>query len=412
MSFEERPLHSLLEDAATGTWGAPADSATDGFPVLRSTNIHKGTLVLDDVALRAVSDEAAVRFALRDGDILVTTSSGSSELIGKNCLFHQPPDDRTYLFSNFTLRLRPDQSQIVPAYLYYYLNSGRAKDELKGIHNTTSGLRNLNTTLYLDQPVPLAPLPQQRHIVELLDRADDLRRKRAETDRLASHIVQALFRKMFGDPITNPMKWPAGSIGDVTLRTQYGTSKPANREGKGVLVIRMNNITADGYLDLSELKHVELEEEEVGKYLLHEGDLLFNRTNSIDLVGKTGLWDSSVEAVAASYIVRVELDRTKAVPAYVWAWMNMPSTRKAMMAQARRAVGMANLNAEELRALPLLLPDLVSQEEFSAYLGRLLVARSRARQAQAVVGTLFEVIVRRAFSGSLAAGTRVPETEH
>jgi type I restriction enzyme S subunit len=84
----------------------------------------------------------------------------------------------------------------------------------------------------------------------------------------------------------------------------------------------MGNVTYDGSLDTTDLKHIEIEDDEREKAAVHHGDILFNRTNSKELVGKTGLWDGRFEAVAASYFIRLRVDRRICHPAYLWAFMN------------------------------------------------------------------------------------------
>ena len=117
-------LKGLLLDARSGTWGSAPDGSKPVFPVLRSTNIQDGKLVVDNSALRTVSDKTAEKYLLAPGDILVTTSSGSPSLIGKNAIIEDlPGNNGKYLFSNFTYRLRPASSHVLPKFLYYYLNS-------------------------------------------------------------------------------------------------------------------------------------------------------------------------------------------------------------------------------------------------------------------------------------------------
>src|SRR4030042_1113974 len=143
-------LRNIVE-ASSGIWGEPPLNNGTDTPVLRSTNIHAGRLVLDEIAERSLPHHLIERYRLQDGDIIVTSSSGSSHLIGKCAIFYQPTDEPPYLFSNFTQRLRPNHHVVSPRYLYYYLLSPRAKAELNRIHTTTSGLRNLNIPLYLQQ---------------------------------------------------------------------------------------------------------------------------------------------------------------------------------------------------------------------------------------------------------------------
>jgi type I restriction enzyme, S subunit len=242
--------------------------------------------------------------------------------------------------------------------------------------------------------------------VELLEQADGLRRKRAEADALADRILPALFHEMFGDPATNPQGWPRVRLGDVILETAYGTSNPSNANREGLPVLRMNNISSCGQLQLADLKHVVLEEAEAEKHLLADGDLLFNRTNSKELVGKTGHWRGAFPAVAASYLIRVRVDTSQVVPDFVWAWMNTPYFKQRLFDISRRAVGMANINATELRAMPITIPDILRQQRFSDRLRSLENLADQRQLATLQLNTLLRTMLHRAFTGELTAKWR------
>ncbi|MCY3792232.1 MAG: restriction endonuclease subunit S, partial [Gemmatimonadetes bacterium] len=143
MEWPRLRLEQLLLDARSGTWGSAPDESKSVYPVLRSTNIQDGKLVIDNPALRTLSENTVEKYLLVKGDILVTTSSGSSRLLGKNAIIEElPRNNGKYVFSNFTWRLRPATSHVIPKFLYYYLNSPTARTELERIQSTTSGLRN------------------------------------------------------------------------------------------------------------------------------------------------------------------------------------------------------------------------------------------------------------------------------
>jgi hypothetical protein len=120
---------------------------------------------------------------------------------------------------------------------------------------------------------------------------------------------------MFGDPVENPMGWENGTIRDIVTEVKYGTSKPAD-EGGQYPYLRMNNITYEGQLDVSNLKYIDVPEREIEKYIVRKGDVLFNRTNSKELVGKTCVFDLDEPMIIAGYIIRVRTNN-RAVPAYI-----------------------------------------------------------------------------------------------
>jgi type I restriction enzyme S subunit len=276
-----------------------------------------------------------------------------------------------------------------------------------------TGVPGLNRNDAYKLKIPLPPLSEQRKIVEILDRADALRKKRAEADAKAERILPALFIKMFGDPALNPRGWPDKTLDDIIIETKYGTSTRANTDGKGVPVLRMNNIDSRGRLDLTKLKYVDLKAQKLSKYELKSGDLLFNRTNSRELVGKTGLWQGEIKAIPASYLIRVRVDQTKVLPEYVWAYMNTPFLKQILYDTARRSIGMANINAQELRSLPILIPpDLESQQPFTEMIARLdLLTVKQAADANAKLDNLFELLLHRAFSGELTTKWREEHKE-
>ncbi len=292
-----------------------------------------------------------------------------------------------------------------PAFVFYFLFSKRGQAEIhKDFRGATIG--GISRQFPKKVNIPLPPPSEQRRIVEILDQADALRKKRAEADAKAARILPALFYKMFGDPATNPKGWKVVKLGDVVLETQYGTSVRSNTLGQGLPVLRMNNINFNGYLDLTDLKYVDLPKREREKYLLTKGDILFNRTNSKELVGKTGLWRGEMEAVPASYLIRVRVDRNFVLPEFIWAYMNCPFVKQLLLNKARRAIGMANINARELRSLPLILPDRGSQEAFAEHIAALELLRSQRNRTALVIDQLFETLLHRAFTGDLTAKWR------
>ncbi len=256
--------------------------------------------------------------------------------------------------------------------------------------------------------IPLPSLSEQRRIVEILDQADQLRKLRTDADKKAERILPALFNKMFGDPAINPMGWDTGVLGDVILDAAYGTSERAcEMVTAGIPVLKMNNIEYWGRLNLRNLKYIENGNGQLDRYLLKKGDILFNRTNSSDLVGKTGLWNCELErAVPASYLIRLRVDAAKAIPEYIWAYMNTPFMKQNLLNKARRAIGMANINAQEVRSFPLMLPDIKEQERFSEKLVNIKALAPIREAASDKTQELFNLLLQRAFSGTLTASWR------
>lgn len=346
--------------------------------------------------------------AVRVGGAKLAESDSVLVVVRSGVLVHRLPLARTsarVAFNQDIKAINPITPHLSSAYLLRYLQSMESAILNRGVkkgatvHSVQGG--------YLEGLlVPLPPLSEQRRIVELLDQTDALRRKRAEADATAEHIRPALFRQMFGDPALNPKRWPQKTIGSVIRDTAYGTSVRASPEPPGVPVLRMNNITPSGQLDLTDLKYAEFDDVELEKQTLHPGELLFNRTNTKELVGKTGLWQGEMTAVAASYLIRVWPAPEHISPEFLWAWMNTRFVKQRLFDLARRAVGMANINASELRSLPVVVPPLDLQRAFSHHISRLNELALQRKGSCRRIDELFQLMLHNAFTGALTVRWR------
>ncbi|MCB9365896.1 MAG: restriction endonuclease subunit S [Calditrichaeota bacterium] len=406
MNWQYTSLSTALVEAQTGIWGAPPLENDTDHPVLRSTNIHEGALVLDDIAMRQVTKKAAERYQLRNGDILITTSSGSERLIGKNAFFEQPSDGRQYLFSNFTLRCRPNSKVVSPRYLFYFLNSTKAKAELIRIQSTTSGLRNLNVSLYLLQQIPIPPQSEQKRIVEILDQADTVRKLRNEADANTEQVLPAMFNKMFGDPAINPYDWPVVEMAEVIADTRNGLYKPVTFYGSGITILKMYNIK-NGALDLSRIDQIRLDQSELESYSLQPGDILLNRVNTPELVGKCAVITEELgPAVFESKNIRVRIVPDLSTPEYISYYLNCPFGRRSLQTGVKHAIGMATINNTDLRQVQVPLPPISMQSQWSSLVRDFRANVANQRESRNAINNIFTLLLQRAFTGELTAKWR------
>lgn len=202
-----------------------------------------------------------------------------------------------------------------------------------------------------------------------------------------------------------PEGWSLVALQDVLHRIQYGTSVRAVKNLKnGVPVLRMGNIQ-DGLIDLSDLKMIARQAENIPAFRLERGDILFNRTNSPELVGKAAVFDHDIEAVFASYLVRIRCDESLVSSRYVCAWINSPWGRQWARTVRTDCVSQSNINASKLLTLPLPAPPLAEQEEIvrrmEALFGLADAIEKRVEAAWAQVEKLPRTILERAFRGEL-----------
>ncbi|MCS4306211.1 type I restriction enzyme S subunit [Rheinheimera pacifica] len=163
------------------------------------------------------------------------------------------------------------------------------------------------------------------------------------------------YRQLFGPLRVNvPQGWQILRVGDVLKDTQYGLSDSLEATGR-YPVLRMMNIT-NGYVDPNDLKYLDYSIEEARKYLLNYGDIVFNRTNSMEWVGRTGIFELKEDYLFASYLIRLVADTEKLTPYYLTQYLNLPLVQYRLKAFATHGVSQANINPGSLKSLPILVP--------------------------------------------------------
>ena len=246
---------------------------------------------------------------------------------------------------------------LMPRYLYYFCQYFDFERLNKAVT-----IPSLTKSDLLKIELKLPTIETQKKIVDRLIKVEQIiQLKKRELQKLDT-LVKSRFAEMFGDPIRNPKGWKVVTIGDIVTEVRYGTSKPAVEGGK-YPYLRMNNLTADGHLDLNDLKYIDISDDEVEKCVVRKGDVLFNRTNSIDLVGKTAVFDLPDDMVIAGYIIRVRLNE-KILPEVLSQYMNLEALKDILRSMAKGAVNQANINAQELQSIRIYVPDIELQKQF------------------------------------------------
>jgi type I restriction enzyme S subunit len=255
---------------------------------------------------------------------------------------------------------------------------------------------------FLRLKIPLPSLPEQRRIVarieELAGKVEETINLRhqsiAERVALTGSAVAALLGTAQG----------TGCLGDYLVDCSYGTSRKTDDDDTGTPILRMGNIQ-DGRLAPRNLKYLHLDSSERAKLLLKPGDIVVNRTNSADLVGKCAVFNLDYECSFASYLIRLRLDTGRADPRLVAAWINSPAGRAYMFRERNQMTGQANVNATKLKALPIALPDLAAQRRIVAELDSLQARVDELKrlqaETQAELDALLPSILDRAFKGEL-----------
>ena len=273
--------------------------------------------------------------------------------------------------------------------LGYMWHQFRTKDWATGTNMAVMG-ETLNKKTLGSALIRLPDLRTQRMVASHLDVIQGQLEIAAKKLERLDTLVKSRFVEMFGGS-----GWPVATVGSLATDIRYGTSKKASDCGQFVY-LRMNNMTDGGGLDFGDVKHIDLSGAELEKCQVVDGDLLFNRTNSREKVGKTAVFHAKEPMVIAGYIIRVRLgDRIK--PDFLAAYMNLPTTKAMLRSIARGAVHQANINSRELSAIEVPVPPICLQDSFLSFVAEVDKSRFVVQQKIEKLQMLYDSLAQEYF---------------
>lgn len=308
---------------------------------------------------------------------------------------------------------------VVPEYLYHYIRQQSFRDDARAHMAGAVGQLRVPADYVKHVEFPLPPLAEQERIVEkveaLLARVRSVRQRLATVPDILKHFRQAVLAHACSGRLTEdwrgtdvddhddglPRGWSRPSLSELCTAFQYGSSQKSDDTGD-VPVLRMGNLQ-DGRIDWSNLKFSS-DAAEIDKYALEPNTVLFNRTNSPELVGKTAIYRGERPAIFAGYLIRIvhgpELD-----PEYLNYCLNEQAFREYCMRVKSDGVSQSNINAKKLAAYEMPHPPLAEQQEIVRRVNDLFARADsiehRVAEATRRADALTQSILARAFRGEL-----------
>lgn len=390
--FGSRRLAELVAADAPIIYGIlqPGPVLDDGIPYVRPSEISEnGDIRLPEV--RRTSPEIAQRYrraTLRSNDLLITIVG----TIGRIGVVPPPLDGANITQSS--ARIRPNADLVCSSYLKWTLRSPPLRRQYDR-HRLGTGVPRLNIAHVRDLEIPLPPLPEQRRIADILDKADAIRRKRQEAVKLADEFLRSAFLEMFGDPVMNPKGWPTSLFGEIGTLDR-GKSKHRPRNDRALLggehpLIQTGEVANSGgvittytqtYSDLGLAQ----------SRMWPTGTLYITIAANI---AQTGIL--AFDACFPDSVVGFHPGATVTTE-FVQGWL---SFLQPLIEARAPQVAQRNINLRILRALDIPVPPVEAQHRFSH-----LVAAIRATAVRQVRGAetcddLFDSLVQRAFRGEL-----------
>lgn len=323
-------------------------------------------------------------------------------------------DSTKFYFKDGNIIWLKNKNIFLPQFVFYLFKSPFIK---KQIHEMSAGttvdtytIVNANKT-----KLPLPPLKVQQRIV---DRIESLFAKLDEAKEKAEAVLDgfesrkaAILHKAFTGELTEKWReknniqlssWKQETIASLCHSLKYGTAKKSKKTGSTV-VLRMGNLQS-GEIDWNNLAYSD-DKDDIQKYLLDIHDVLFNRTNSSELVGKTSIYRGEHPAIYAGYLIKMDYKKDRLTGLYLNYVMNSPKSKEYCKSIKSDGVNQSNINAKKIGAFIIPVPSLHEQHEITRILDSLLAKEQQVKEAAESVLEQIELmkkaILARAFRGEL-----------
>ena len=294
--------------------------------------------------------------------------------------------------------------KINPLYFYYYCLTDNFINELLSKASATT-ISIVNKTKMENCLFPLPPLDEQQHIVDIIE---NLFAKLDRAKALVQNVIDnyelrrsAILHRAFNGELIK-CNFQRMTINSICKSLIYGTSKKSSKFGK-TAVIRMGNLQ-NGEIDWSNLAYSD-DDEEIEKYNLSVGDVLFNRTNSAELVGKTSIYRGEYPAIYAGYLIKLDYNHNILIGDYFNYMLNAPEAKDYCQRVKTDGVNQSNINAKKIGAFEVPIPNIEEQKEIVRILDSLLAKEQRTKElAEKVlqkIDLVKKAILARAFRGEL-----------
>ena len=291
-------------------------------------------------------------------------------------------------------------SKIKCKYLYYFFKSHMSVLEagFKG-----AGLKHTNKKYIEEINVSKVPdLTTQEKIVSHLDTITENIEKLNRELELFDSLTKARFIEMFGDPYTNPLKWEKLKIKDaVTVEPQNGLYKPQSdyvTDRSGIPILRIDGFYDGIVTDFASLKRLKCSETEKQKYLLLEDDIVINRVNSIEYLGKCAHIKGLLEdTVYESNMMRMHFDPESYNPAYICKLLCSQFIYDQIVNHAKKAVNQASINQKDVLDFNIYQPPIDLQNQFSDFVRQVDKSREAVKKSLEKTQQLYDSLMQEYF---------------
>ncbi|WP_421420077.1 restriction endonuclease subunit S (plasmid) [Pseudoalteromonas lipolytica] len=369
------------------------------MPVIRAGSIQR-TLLVNEGQIWVEESKIKEHQLIRKNDIIMCTSSGSADLVGKCAI---STNDHRVSFGAFCAGIRPNPNKVSPSYLYHFLNSPKFRNWTK--NSSGANIKNIRASELGDFKLELPPLDEQKRIAAILDKADSVRRKRQQAIDLADDFLRSVFLDMFGVPQTKG--WEITTVEKVAERT-----KGSMRTGpfgsqllhsefveKGIAVLGIDNAVENKFKWGKHRFITEEKYQQLKRYTVKPDDVI------ITIMGTCGRCAVVPEDIPTSintkHICCITLDKDKCLPSFLHSYfLYHPVCQKYLATNTKGAI-MAGLNMGIVKGIPVPLVPLSLQVKYDSIVRRLNELTEGSSEHKENGNSLFNSLSQKAFAGEL-----------
>ncbi|NNG83126.1 restriction endonuclease subunit S [Acinetobacter sp. ANC 5378] len=367
----------------------------------RMSNIRLGGIFDIEYNSRYLPDSFAEKFKsflLQDGDLVIamTDLANDPKLLGVPTLV-QTNGKNILLNQRVGKLVIKNSSKVDNKYLQYVLNDPKTRKYYKKF--ASGGLQiNLGKSDLLNVEIFLPPIDEQRRIASILDKADELRKKRQQSIKKLDQLLQTTFVDMFGDPVSNPKEWNLGKLGDVVHSAKDGPHVSPNYSETGIPFLSTRHVRA-GKIIWEDLKFITEEDAQIHwkKCKPTRGDILYTKGGT---TGLAAVVDTDIDFAVWVHVALLKTNHDKVRAEWLVSMLN---TQYCYEQSQRYTHGIANrdLGLKRMVNIEMYLPPLDEQDKFVNFKNKLMKNNVLFQNSSSSFEKLFNTLQNKAFSGNL-----------
>ncbi|WP_318513803.1 restriction endonuclease subunit S [Photobacterium leiognathi] len=391
------PLVSIgsVAKVASGYAFKSKDFEEIGSPIVRISNVKNGSVDLTKVA--RIPEEKlnkGKRFQIESGSLLIAMSGATTGKVGR----YVPIDDEPAYLNQRVGKFVCNEELLDLNYLWFFTQSSICQKQISFLA-AGAAQPNISGSQIESIEIPLPPLETQKQIATVLEKADQLRKDCQQMELELNSLAQSVFIDMFGDQLTSPHD-VLGNVSNVVSGVTKG-QKHNNKVIVKVPYMRVANVQA-GYLNLNEIKEIEVKESDVEKYKLEVGDVLLTEGGDHDKLGRGAIWNGEVDnCIHQNHVFRVRLDTELYTSQWFNGYLKTDFAKRYFLKCAKKTTNLASINITQLKGLPMPDIDIKEQVRFEKIITSINSQMLSNTELAHQYDENFNALMQKAFKGEL-----------